>query len=143
MSYATYVGDARSSWERLDWVKPRVETTNVGLSEAEAARKTRTIPFKFDDEIIFEDEVPEEPSEADSFTIVVELQEIHEAFVKEDNTLIWTRVGYIILAGLLVALVGIICRFVISSPVPLAVAGIGMAAVSIALWYGGRLEQLA
>jgi hypothetical protein len=96
------------------------------------------MPFKMDDEIIFEDETPE----GEIYTIVVEVSEAAaRPIVEEDKTNAWARVGYVILAGLLIAVFGFLCRFVIASPVPLAIAGIGMAAVSIALWYGGRLEQ--
>lgn len=53
----------------------------------------------------------------------------------------WAVVGYIILFGLLVTIVGVILQFVVPDWRPLLIAAGGMLFVIIALWYGQNLEQ--
>jgi len=55
--------------------------------------------------------------------------------------LTWAAVGYTVIFGLLVTLVGGLLLFVIPDWRPLLIADAGMLFVVIALWYGQNLEQ--
>ena len=57
-----------------------------------------------------------------------------------DEKATWVRIGYVIILGLAIALIGVTLRFVFSGPLPFALATLGMAFVSIALWQGGRMQ---
>ena len=55
--------------------------------------------------------------------------------------LAWAAVGYTVIFGLLVTLVGVLLLFVMPDWRPLLIADAGMLFVVIALWYGQNLEQ--
>lgn len=55
--------------------------------------------------------------------------------------LTWAGVGYTVIFGLLVTLVGVLLLFVMPDWRPLLIADAGMLFVVIALWYGQNLEQ--
>jgi len=56
---------------------------------------------------------------------------------KQDKRLI--RIAYVIFVGLAFAIIGVSLRFVIAGPMPFALAAFGMAFITIALWYGGKV----
>jgi hypothetical protein len=53
----------------------------------------------------------------------------------------WAQVGYVVIIGIIIALIGTTLRFVFSGPVPFAVAAIGMLFVIMALWQGSKLQR--
>lgn len=58
-----------------------------------------------------------------------------------DDTQAWARIGYAVLIGLIIAVLGTTLRFIVTGPVPFAVAALGMLFVVVALWHGGKLER--
>jgi hypothetical protein len=62
-----------------------------------------------------------------------------EASVHETKA--WARVGYVVIIGLIIAIIGTTLRFVFAGPVPFALAAFGMLFVIMALWQGGKLQK--
>jgi hypothetical protein len=124
MSYVTY-DSHRSPWERLDWLEP--------AGEGKITVRRNGIPRQ-----TFNDVTDTDASEDD--IIVVREEGSEPADVDQK---VWLRIGYAIIVGLAVFLIGIVFRFIYPGPMPLAVAAIGMTSVAIALWRGGKLDQAA
>jgi hypothetical protein len=130
MSYVTY-DSSRSPWEGLDWLEPSGEEKIIFRRYGVPSRTINEISIDIKDVGVLGD------IEAD---IVVLREEISSETDDVDRE-IWVRIGYVIVVGLAIFLIGIGFRFIYPGPVPLAVAAIGMAFVAMALWRGGKLEQ--
>jgi hypothetical protein len=124
MSYVTY-DSHRSPWERLDWLEP--------TGEGKITVRRNGIPRQ-----TFNDVTDIGVSEED--IIVVREEGSEPADVDQK---VWLRIGYAIIVGLAIFLIGVVFRFIYPGPMPLAVAAIGMTSVAIALWRGGKLDQAA
>lgn len=132
MSYAAYQGDSRSSWEKhgkQGWVSlrpPHVQKIDI------PERKKEIEDFK---------RVERELEQLlDKYAEIIAAHDIsHQERIKKS----WAHIGYVIFGGILVTLIGIAIGFVSPTPAPIAIAAMGMTAVVIALWYGGKLEHPA
>jgi hypothetical protein len=58
-----------------------------------------------------------------------------------DETKEWTQIGYVVIIGLIIAILGTTLGFVFAGPAPFALAAVGMSFVIIALWQGGKLQK--
>lgn len=124
MSYALYEGDSRSSWERLDWVSWQND-------------HVRTAP------------VPERKKEVDDLhgitrevkSLIIESKDIPPKEANDSFDQRWMRIGYVIIFGLVITLIGIGLRLFITGPFPFAFAAFGMGFVVISLYYGTIIDK--
>jgi hypothetical protein len=132
MSYITY-DSGRSSWDRLDdWLDPRDER---GIRVYGSTRRIIShTPLNLD---------TDDPVANDAELDVIVVREDNSAKHDESLERAWLRVGYTITFGLVMFLLGILFRFIYPGPVPLAVAAIGMTLIAMALWRGGKIEQVS
>ena len=131
MSYVTYAR-RRSSWERFGWLEPRGQEKTTSHRDY-VPRKTAAneIPISVRDLGV----------SGDLETDIIVIREEGPSEQPDVAEEIWARIGYVILLGLAIFLIGIGFRFIYAGPMPLAVAAIGMGFVAMALWRGGKLEQ--
>jgi len=124
MSYALYEGDSRSAWERLDWVSWQDDHARTALVPE---RKKEV------------EDLHEITREVESLIIESMDVPLKEAGHPPDQT--WVRIGYIVFFGLIIAIIGIVLRFIVPGPFPFAFAAFGMGFVVIALSYGTTIDR--
>jgi hypothetical protein len=133
MTFAPYSHDLRSSWERLEWAKPEDKNeitfrkTYVPTSKARFARTGVGRGLVLDEISI---QLPD-------------MSEPKSAILNNARARQWARVGYAIIVGLLITLLGTAVGFAFPGPAPIVIAATGMTVVAVALWRGGTLGRAA
>jgi hypothetical protein len=124
MSYVLYDGDSRSDWERLNWLSLQIDQAHKAPVPE---RKIEYIEIENIPESVFNYELPK------GMDAGIQQAEGH-------HTIEWARIGYVIIVGLFIAVVGVTLRFIVAGPFPFAFAAFGMAFVVAALYHGAKLD---